>query len=137
MNDVFLLPFEMAVKLADAGSVMPAYNDLDGEPLHASTSLINGKLRREWGFDGLVVSDYAGIALLHAEHFVSTDAAESSALSVRAGIDMELPSHDCFLHGIKEAIDRGRLNVADVNGAVFRILREKSRLGLFDWGAST
>jgi beta-xylosidase len=132
LNDVFLLPFEMAVKLACAGSVMPAYNDLDGEPLHVSASLINGTLRGEWGFDGLVVSDYAGIALLHTEHFISADGVESSALVVKAGIDIELPSYDCFRSGIIGAIDRGKLDMCDVDDAVYRILLEKSRLGLFD-----
>ncbi|MBP0587718.1 glycoside hydrolase family 3 protein, partial [Mycobacterium tuberculosis] len=61
LNDTFLLPFEVAVKLADAGSVMPAYHDIDNEPCHASRHLLTKVLREDWGFDGLVVADYIGV----------------------------------------------------------------------------
>ncbi|WP_395818428.1 glycoside hydrolase family 3 protein [Devosia sp.] len=68
LNDTFLLPFEMAVKLADAGSVMPAYHDIDGEPCHASPHLLTEVLREQWGFDGIVVADYIGVSLLYKHH---------------------------------------------------------------------
>ncbi|MBN1649093.1 MAG: glycoside hydrolase family 3 C-terminal domain-containing protein [Spirochaetales bacterium] len=132
MNDVFLLPFEMAVKLANAGSVMPAYHDIDGVPLHASVQYLKDVLRDQWGFNGIIVSDYVGINLLAEEHRVARDFTEATALAVKAGVDIELPGFDCYRNGIKQAIDKGLLTIEDVNACVFRVLREKSRLGLFE-----
>ncbi|HMA63569.1 MAG TPA: glycoside hydrolase family 3 N-terminal domain-containing protein, partial [Chitinispirillaceae bacterium] len=63
LSDTFLLPFEMAVKTANVGSVMPAYHDIDNEPCHSSHMLLTKILREQWGFDGLIVADYIGISL--------------------------------------------------------------------------
>ncbi len=62
LNDTFLLPFEMAVKLANAGSVMPAYHDIDNQPGHSDSFLLTTVLRERWGFDGIIVADYGGAA---------------------------------------------------------------------------
>jgi beta-xylosidase len=132
LNDVFLLPFEMAVKLARAGSVMPAYHDLDGEPCSSSRRLITQILRERWGFDGLVVSDYEAIRLLYAHHGVARDKAEAAALALKAGMDVELPGFTCFESGVEEALSRGILEMSTVDEAVTRVLVEKSRLGLFE-----
>jgi beta-glucosidase len=132
LADVFLLPFEMAVKLAHAGAVMPAYHDLDGEPLSSSRRFLTGVLRETWGFDGIIVSDYEAIRLLYAHHRVALDEAEASALAVEAGIDAELPGFTCFGKGVEEALDRGILSIKAVDAAVIRVLVEKSRLGLFE-----
>jgi len=132
LNDIFLLPFEMAVRLANVGSVMPAYHDIDGEPTSASRRYISEILRERWGFDGIVVSDYEAISLLYEHHGVANDEADAAALALRAGIDIELPGFTCYRTGIKKAIDRGVLSVADVDRAVERVLIEKSRLGLFE-----
>ena len=130
-NDVFLLPFEMAVKLAHAGSVMPAYHDIDGIPCHADQVLIEGTLRQKWGFDGLVVADYAGVNLLYSHHGVAHDAAKAAALAFNAGLDIELPGHECALH-LKTAIDRGDIDLSVIDAAVSRVLTAKFRLGLFE-----
>jgi beta-xylosidase len=132
LNDTFLLPFEMAVKIGRAGSVMPAYHDIDGEPASSSRRHITEVLRNEWGFDGIVVSDYEAISLLYEHHGVAQDAAEASALALSAGIDMELPSFTCFRGGIEEALRRKLISAQDVDAAVMRVLAEKSRLGLFE-----
>jgi beta-xylosidase len=132
LNDTFLLPFEMAVKLARAGSVMPAYHDLDGEPCSSSRHCITEVLREEWGFDGLVVSDYEAVRLLFAHHGVARDEAEAAALALKAGMDMELPGFTCFRTGIEQALERGILKMSTVDAAVTRVLVEKSRLGLFE-----
>ena len=95
LNDTFLLPFEMAVKGGNAGSVMPAYHDIDNEPCHASHHLLTTVLREQWGFDGLVVADYIGVSLLYQHHGVAADRAEAAALSFNAGLDIELPGDDC------------------------------------------
>jgi beta-xylosidase len=132
LNDVFLLPFEMAVKLADAGSVMPAYHDIDGEPLSSSRRCITEILRELWGFDGLVVSDYEAVRLLYAHHGIARDEAEAAAQALQAGIDVELPGFTCFGTGVEEALSRGILKMSTIDEAVIRVLVEKSRLGLFE-----
>ena len=130
-NDVFLLPFEMAVKLANAGSVMPAYHDIDGIPCHADRVLIEGTLRKKWGFDGLVVADYAGVNLLFTHHGVANDEAKAAALAFNAGLDVELPGHECALH-LNTAIERGDIEMSVIDAAVSRVLTMKFRLGLFE-----
>ena len=131
LNDVFLLPFEMAVKQANAGSVMPAYHDIDGEPVHASRHLLTDVLREQWGFDGLVVADYAGVSLLHQHHGVAADAAEAAALAFNAGLDVELPGDDCTQH-LPAALERGLVSMATIDTLVARGLTVKFRLGLFE-----
>ncbi len=132
LNDTFLLPFEMAVKLARAGSVMPAYHDIDGEPCSCSRHYITEVLRESWGFDGIVVSDYEAVRLLFAHHGVARDEAEAATLALKAGMDMELPGFTCFRTGVEEALARGILQMNTVDEAVTRVLVEKSRLGLFE-----
>ena len=131
LNDDFMLPFEMAVKLGNAGSVMPAYHDIDNEPLHASYHLLTEVLRNQWGFDGLIVADYIGVSLLHSHHGVAADKAEAAALAFNAGLDVELPGDDCTLH-VREALDRGLITLGTIDDIVRRVLREKFRLGLFE-----
>lgn len=131
LNDVFLLPFEMAVRLAGAGSVMPAYHDIDGEPCHASRHLLTEVLRDRWGFDGLVVADYGGVSLLYQHHAVARDAAEAAAMAFGAGLDMELPGDDCAQQ-VTTAIGRGIFSAAQLDTVVSRVLEHKFRLGLFE-----
>ncbi|WP_233809606.1 glycoside hydrolase family 3 N-terminal domain-containing protein [Paraburkholderia sp. HP33-1] len=130
-NDIFLLPFEMAVKLANAGSVMPAYHDIDGVPCHADRNLLTEILREKWGFDGLVVADYAGVNLLYTHHGVAEDAAAAAAQSFNAGLDVELPGHECALH-LKTALERGEITEPVIDSIVARVLATKFRLGLFE-----
>ncbi|WP_413498456.1 glycoside hydrolase family 3 N-terminal domain-containing protein [Buttiauxella gaviniae] len=131
LNDTFLLPFEMAVKLANAGSVMPAYHDIDNQPGHSDEFLMTTVLRQQWGFDGLIVADYGGVSLLHQHHGISHYAAESAALAFNAGLDVELPKDDCARH-LAEAVERGLISMEKVDEIVSRVLREKFRLGLFE-----
>lgn len=131
LNDTFLLPFEMAVKLANAGSVMPAYHDIDNQPGHSDSFLLTTVLREQWGFDGLIVADYGGVSLLHQHHGISHDAAESAALAFNAGLDVELPKDDCARH-LADAVARGLITMAKIDEIVARVLTEKFRLGLFE-----
>jgi len=131
LNDVFLLPFEMAVKQAHAGSVMPAYHDIDNESCHASRRLLTGVLRDEWGFDGLIVADYIGISLLYQHHNLAADRAEAAALAFGAGLDIELPADDCTAH-LGEAVRRGRISADTIDAIVVRIVTEKIRMGIFE-----
>ena len=111
LNDTFLLPFEMAVKLANAGSVMPAYHDIDNQPGHSDSFLLTTVLREQWGFDGIIVADYGGVSLLHQHHGISHDAAEPAALAFNAGLDVELPPEDCARQ-LAEAVARGLISMA-------------------------
>lgn len=131
LNDTFLLPFEMAVKLANAGSVMPAYHDIDNQPGHSDNYLLTTVLREQWGFDGIIVADYGGVSLLHQHHGVSHDAAQSAALAFNAGLDVELPKDDCARH-LATAVERRLMTMTKVDEIVSRILTEKFRLGLFE-----
>jgi beta-glucosidase len=131
LNDTFLLPFEMAVKLANAGSVMPAYHDIDNQPGHSDAFLMTNILREQWGFDGIIVADYGGVSLLHQHHGVSNDAAESAALAFNAGLDVELPKDDCARH-LAQAVERGLISMRKIDEIVARTLTEKFRLGLFE-----
>ena len=131
LNDTFLLPFEMAVKQAHAGSVMPAYHDIDNESCHASHHLLTEVLREEWGFDGLIVADYIGISLLYQHHNLAKDPAEAAAMAFRAGLDIELPADECAAH-LAEAMKRGLITQETIDEIVKRILTEKIRLGLFE-----
>jgi len=131
LNDVFLLPFEMAVKQANAGSVMPAYHDIDNESCHASNRLLTALLRDEWGFDGLIVADYIGISLLYQHHNLARDRAEAAALAFNAGLDIELPADDCTA-ALGDAVARGLITIATIDAIVQRIVTEKIRLGIFE-----
>jgi beta-glucosidase-like glycosyl hydrolase len=131
LNDIFMLPFEMVVKQVNTGSVMPAYHDIDNEPCHASRFLLTEVLRDQWGFNGLVVADYAGINLLCAHHGIAKDKAEAAALAFNAGLDIELPGFECaeYLH---QAVERRQISEEKINEIVERVLAEKFRLGLFE-----
>jgi beta-xylosidase len=131
LNDTFLLPFEMAVKQANVGSAMPAYHDIDNESCHASRRLLTDVLRKEWGFDGIIVADYIGISLLYQHHNLAKDQAEAAAMAFNAGLDIELPADDCASH-LGEAVQRGLISMETIDEIVRRILTEKIRLGLFE-----
>src|SRR5688500_19238594 len=115
-----LVPFEAAVN-AGAYTVMPSYNEVDGVPSHASRWLLTDILRREWGFAGLVVSDYFGIEQMQTRHRVAVDKADAAAQALEAGVDLELPDP----YGYPEllgAVKRGRLPESAIDQAVARML---------------
>jgi beta-glucosidase len=132
LRDVFLLPFEAAVRDAGMRSMMHAYEDVDGVPCVASHELFTRTLRDEWGFDGIVVSDYAGIDELATSHAVVADLSEAAVLSLEAGIDVELPSTAAYGQPLAEALASGRIDPALVDRSVARVLRVKFELGLFE-----
>ncbi|MFL5776793.1 MAG: glycoside hydrolase family 3 protein, partial [Chloroflexota bacterium] len=127
-----LLPFEAAVRDAGLASVMPAYCDVDGVPCHASHELLTTILRDEWGFDGVVASDYTGVQMLVTEHRLTPDLGSAAAMALGAGMDSELPATAAYGEPLRQAIDDGRVDVELVDLAVERLLRLKFRLGLFE-----
>jgi beta-xylosidase len=132
LRDVFLFPFEAAVRDAGMRSMMHAYEDVDGVPCVASRELFTTTLRDEWGFDGIVVSDYAGIDELATSHAVVSDLSQAAVLALSAGIDVELPSTAAYGEPLAEALAAGRIDPALVDRSVARVLRVKFELGLFE-----
>ncbi|BCB84970.1 beta-glucosidase [Phytohabitans suffuscus] len=134
LADVVLPPFEMALRLGGARSVMNSYAEIDGVPVAADGTLLTGLLRDEWGFTGTVVSDYFAVRFLQTLHAVAADAVEAAALALRAGIDVELPTVDAFGPALVEAVRAGVVDEALVDRAVLRVLTQKAELGLLDEG---
>ncbi len=132
LREVFLYPFKKAVTEAGAMSVMSAYHEIDGVPCGASKELLTDILRKEWGFEGVVVSDYFAINTLQSYHRIASDKAEAARYALEAGIDIELPKTDCYSQPLKEQIIKGLVAEKLVDQVVSRVLRLKFKLGLFD-----
>lgn len=132
LADVFLPPFEMAIKDGGVRSVMHSYAEVDGVPVASDPRILTDLLRDQWGFDGTVVADYFGVAFLHVLHDIAADLGEAAALALEAGVDIELPSGDAYLQPLKAAIEAGKVPVELVDRAVERALRQKEELGLLD-----
>src|ERR687898_1948522 len=132
LMDVILPPFETAVALAGAGSVMNSYSDVDGVPAATDHWLLTDLLREEWGFAGSVVSDYWAVPFLATMHRVATDMDEAGAQALAAGIDVELPDTVGFGPGLVERVRRGELPETLVDRAARRLLTQKAQLGLLD-----
>jgi beta-glucosidase len=136
LRETFLYTFKEAIQKAGAISVMASYNEIDGVPSHANRWLLRDVLRKEWGFRGFVVSDYYAIWELsrRAEvrgHSVAKDKKEACALAVRAGVNIELPEPECYLH-LVELVRQGALKESQLDELVAPMLLWKFRLGLFD-----
>lgn len=136
IREVFLEPFRQAIQEAGAWSVMASYNEVDGVPSHANRWLLRDVLRKEWGFGGFVVSDYFAIWELGYRpdthgHFVAKDKLESCVKAVEAGVNIETPDPDCYLH-LVEAVRKGLLKEKQLDELVLPMLRAKFELGLFD-----
>jgi beta-glucosidase len=136
LRETFLYPFKDAIQKAGAISIMASYNEIDGVPSHASEWLLREVLRKEWGFKGFVVSDYYAIwELSHRPdthgHAVAGDKAEACALAVRAGVNIEFPEPDCYLH-LVELVHKGVLKESQLDELVAPMLFWKFKMGLFE-----
>jgi beta-glucosidase len=132
LREVFLPPFEAAIKTAGLASIMNAYHELDGVPCGASRWLLTDLLRGELGFDGLIVSDYFTVHMLDEYHHIAATKAAAARLALEAGIDIELPSTDYYGAPLHEAVESGAVSMALVDQVVGRALAMKFRLGLFE-----
>ena len=132
LRDVYLRPFESAVRDAGLASVMNAYNELDGVPCAANRELLTDVLRGEWGFDGTVVADYFAVKQLDEYHHVADSWERAAALALDSGIDVELPSTECYGAPLAAALREGLVDVDVLDRAVARVLTTKFRLGLFE-----
>jgi beta-glucosidase len=129
LRQVYLPPYHAAVE-AGAATIMSAFNSLNGVPASANPFLLQTILREEWGFDGLVVSDYTAVMEL-THHGIALDRAMASEKALIAGVDIDMMSHyyDAELPAL---VKSGRVPMPVVDEAVRRVLRVKFALGLFD-----
>ncbi len=132
MSEIYLAPFEAAVKEARIASIMPAYHELDGIPCHSLKELLKVTLRDEWGFKGLLVSDYFAINMLYDYHRAARDKEHAAKMALEAGVDVELPSTDCYGKPLKNAVENGFIKESLIDISVMRILKMKFSLGLFE-----
>jgi len=136
LRETFLYTFREALREGKAVTLMASYNEIDGVPSHANKWLMHDVLRKEWGFKGFVVSDYYAIWELGYRpdthgHFVAKDKKESCRLAVEAGINIELPDPDCYLH-LVDLVKQGVLREKQLDELVAPMLFWKFELGLFD-----
>lgn len=129
LRNVYFPPFEAAVK-AGTATFMTSFNDNDGIPASANQFLLRDVLRKEWGFDGLVVSDWGAVAEM-ISHGFCTDKKEAAMKAACAGVDMDMVSN-AYLDCLKELIREGKVQEDVIDEAVKNILRVKVRLGLFE-----
>jgi beta-xylosidase len=134
--DVILVPFEMAIRLGGARSVMPTYVAVDGIPASADPRLLTTLLRDEYGFDGVVVSDYYAVSFLELQHAVAASQGEAAVLALAAGLDVELPGTRCFGEPLLGLAEAGVVPTEVIDRAAARVLRQKLDLGLLDPGWS-
>jgi beta-glucosidase len=132
-RETYLPQFEMGIKEGKAYSVMCAYNRYNGETCCGSSSLLDGILRLEWGFDGYIVSDCGAIADIYRGHKVVATPEEASALAVRAGTDLECSN---VYRNLKGALAKNLISEQEIDVSVKRLFTARFRLGMFDPPAS-
>ncbi len=131
LADVILPPFEMALR-SGARSVMNSYTDIDGVPVAADATLLTDLLRGQYGFTGTLVADYFAVPFLQALHGVADSPGDAAGQALAAGIDVELPTVNCFGDPLYDAIEAGAVDIALVDRALERVLLQKCDLGLLD-----
>ncbi|MFS4482759.1 beta-xylosidase [Hyunsoonleella sp. 2307UL5-6] len=138
LREVYLPPFEAAIKEAKVGSIMPGHQDYNGVPNHMNTWLLKDILRDELGFDGFIVSDNNDIARLGTMHFIAETRTESAILGLKAGVDMDLvigKNEKLAAYNskvLKDTIAQNPELEKYIDKATSRILTAKYQLGLFD-----
>ena len=130
--DIYLMPFQAAIREAGLHTIMNAYPELDGEVVAASRRILTELLREKLGFTGLLVSDYESVDMIHSYHAMAADQKEAAILALRAGIEVELPVRRCYGEPLKAALEAGEINLEFIDAAVSRHLQKKFELGLFE-----
>ncbi|HYV36610.1 MAG TPA: glycoside hydrolase family 3 N-terminal domain-containing protein [Gemmataceae bacterium] len=131
LRDIFFYPFEICVKQGNARSLMPSYNEIDGVPSHANRWMLQDVLRKEWGFNGTIVSDWQAISQLAKRHKVASTNADAARQALEATVDVELPDVETY-DTLIELVKQGKVPQALIDDAVRRLLRDKFDLGLFE-----
>ena len=128
---MYLPAFHAAIAQAHAQVVMAAYNEIGGVPCTANPWLFRQVLRKDWGFKGIVVSDYLGIEQLMSLHHVVPNLTDAAARALRAGVDVDFPDGQAFAH-LPQALAAGQVSMQQINAAVAGVLRLKFLSGVFD-----
>ncbi len=131
LRDYHLPPFKMCIDNVRPASVMPSYNEVDGVPSHANKWLLQDLLRKEWGFKGMIVSDYYGVEQLFNKHFLVEDMKKAAETGFNSGVQYEFPHGNCFNH-LPGLVKKGKVRREDIDKAVSQVLELKFRLGLFE-----
>ena len=129
LHEVFLPPFKEAID-AGALSVMTAYNSIDGVPCTSNKELLTDVLRNDWNFQGFVISDLLSIDGLKGSHRVAASLKDAASLSLNAGVDIDLGGN-AFAE-LEKAVEDGKTDMAAIDAAVYRVLKLKFDMGLFD-----
>lgn len=129
LHEMYFPAFKAAVE-AGTLAIMPAFSDVAGRPMSGDKGFLTDLVRKTWGFQGIYISDYDAVAEL-IPHGVAGDLAEAAAIALKAGMDIDMMSR-AYPDGLKPALERGLITIADIDAAVVRVLSAKTRLGLFD-----
>lgn len=134
LRTVMLRSFEPAIRDGHAMGVMAAYHEIDGIPMTADPYLLKTVLRKEWGFQGFVLSDLGAIKRLYTVHHVAASLPDAACMAIRSGVDMQFYDldHALFQKSLVDCVHDGKLSNEDLNRAVRSVLRVKFELGLFD-----
>lgn len=137
LREVFLPPFEAAVKEAQVGCIMPGHQDFNGVPCHMNSWLLDDILRKELGFNGFVLSDNNDVSRIETMHSIAKNRQEAAILGLKAGVDMDLvlgkPLEFYAYHTtiLKDTLEKNPELIKYINQATARILTAKYKLGLF------
>jgi beta-glucosidase len=131
LREVFFPAFKACIQEAGATSIMPAYNSVNGTAVSVNRWLMDDILRKEWGFKGFVVSDYASIRIAWERLFQAPNEIETAKQALEAGINVELPTDQIYRY-LPDAIEKGIVSEALINERVLPVLEAKFKIGLFD-----
>jgi beta-glucosidase len=134
LREYYLPAFEASVKEGKVASFMSAYNALNGVPCTANSFLLDDVLRKEWGFDGVTISDGSAVEKIYTHHKYKSNLAEASAAALLAGCNMSL--RDEYRQGLRDAYAQKLIQEKDLDEAVKHVLELRVRLGMFDSFAS-
>ncbi|MEO7082719.1 MAG: glycoside hydrolase family 3 N-terminal domain-containing protein, partial [Gemmatimonadaceae bacterium] len=132
LDELFFPPFEASIQQGHAGSVMSSYNSVDGSPASQNHALLTNKLRDDWGFSGLVISDAAAVGGATVLHHTEATTATSTRDALEAGLDVIFQSSYEQHRPYLDAFRRGTIAGSTINAAVARVLRAKFEFGLFE-----
>lgn len=131
LKEIFLPPFEAAVRVGGVRSVMASYNEVDGIPSHSNVELLDSILRKEWSFDGTIVSDYFAIEELMERHHLTDSLGGAARLALTAGVDVETPNIKAYGE-LARLVNEKKISEKIIDQSVARVLRDKFMLGLFE-----
>ncbi|MFP5040881.1 glycoside hydrolase family 3 N-terminal domain-containing protein [Parasediminibacterium sp. JCM 36343] len=124
-------PFKAAVEEANPVAIMPSYNEVDGKPSHNNDWLLKTIVRHDWGYKGMLVSDYGAIDELFEKHLVAKDLKDAACKAFNSGVEYEFPTPKGYLY-LPALVKEGKVKQADIDTGVYKALRLKFQMGLFE-----